>query len=128
MKRLTPLLLLLMMYCSTFTPRQGVVEFVDEPRWVLWQAEEYNGYKVGYIRTFGELEVTAQIQNIGTGPAVNIKLLVDLCNNEEVLCCGKVWITPRLDAGDTYDFVVKYTFEYVNQVRVKEVNLDLEWK
>ena len=129
MKYITPLLLLGMMYCSApSTPTHTTVILID-PTWFLWQTEEYTGYKVGYIRTFGELEVTATLHNTGAGTATDIRLLVALCDIQGgELCSGKAWITPRLEAGVKYSFVVKYKFEYVKQVRVEVVNLDLEWR
>ena len=128
MKRLTPLLLLLMMYCSAPTVQQGEVVFVGEPEWYIFQLEEWYGYKEYYIRTFGEVQVTATIQNIGAGKATNIYLLVDVCVKEDVLCSGKVWITPQLEAGATHRFEVKYQFEYYQPVTAMDVNLSLKWK
>ena len=128
---LSPLLILLFCCTSPTHSGKGEVVFIGEPEWVIVGTEEWHGYKEYYIRTFGEVEVTATVQNIGTGTATNLYLCVSLFEDKEEtteLCSGKVFLTPQLEAGARYGFVVKYQFEYCKQVMVKGVILNLEWR
>lgn len=128
---LLPLLILLFCCTPPTHSGKGEIVFIGEPAWVIFGNEEWHGHKEYYIRTFGEVEVTATIQNIGTGTATNLYLYVSLFEDKEEtteLCSGEVFITPQLEAGARYSFVVKYKFEYCKQVIMKGVNIGLEWR
>jgi len=127
----SPLLILLFCCTSPTHSGKGEVVFIGEPQWYMFQTEEWHGYKEYYVRTFGEIQVTATVQNIGTGTAGNLYLCVSLFEDKEEtteLCSGEVFITPQLEAGARHSFVVNYKFEYCKQVMVKGVKLSLKWR
>jgi len=105
---------------------KGEVELINEPKWVLFQMEEWEGYGEKYIRTLGELSVAGTIQNVGMGEARNIILIAGLYEDKNCSMCvyeGESLICPRLLAGAAHEFSIKHEFEYVHQGQIKGVKL-----
>ena len=132
MKHIISLLFIIMLvHCSApTTPNSTTVELLD-PHWVIFGADEWHGYKEYYIRTFGDVQVTAIIHNTGGAAARNIRLLVELYEDKEeavILCSGDCWITQHLGAGMQHSFTVKYKFEYYKQAAIKGVSLGVSWE
>jgi len=125
------LLIIMLVCCSTPTvPNSTTIELLDSS-WVIFSIEEWSEHKEWYIKTFGELEITATIHNTGGVAARNIRLLVELYEDKEktmILCSGDCWITQHLEAGMQHSFTVKYKFEYCKQVSIRGVNLGVSWE
>lgn len=128
---LSPLVLLL--FCCTpptiHNTEQAEVMFVGEPQWILFQMEEWEGHKEGYIRTFGDIKVTGTIQNIGMGEAKDVILIVDLYASVDCNICiyeGESFICSSLDAGARYAFYITHNFEFIHEGIAKGVRLNVQ--
>ena len=109
-------LVLGLMFCITSAP-SGVI-FVSEPLYDLLIFEEWSEFKRHYIRSFGEVQVTGQIQNQGGSSAQDVYLIVFIYATPECKQCvyeGKEFICQKLDAGELMSFALKHEFEFISQ-------------
>lgn len=104
----------------------GEVVFIGDAQCYIFQMEEWEEYSKEYLRTFGEIQITAIIRSTSSQPARDITLSIDLYSKEKIiLYSGQQWLCAELEPGEEYKFTVKHKFEYYQSITAKNAELSL---